>query len=303
MTSAYGKAILLGEHAVVYGHPALAGAIDCALQCRLQPRPTGLLRVRVPAWNIDVDSAAAHPVAEALRALVAHLGAGDMAADIEVTTELPPAAGLGSSAALSVALARALSRAMGRGLSDGDIEDAAQSAERCFHENPSGVDVALATRGGLGLFVRGRGLERIEAAPLVLAVGLSGQARRTADMVAKVAAARRAEPERTAETLDRLGRAARQGADAAARGDIAALGALMSGAHATLAGLGVSTPQLDELVRVATDAGALGAKLTGAGGGGSVIAAAGDDDRATRVLSHWRARGYDGFICRAGVCP
>jgi mevalonate kinase len=301
MTWAYGKAILLGEHAVVYGHAALAGAIDCRLECALVPRPGGPLRLLVPAWNIDITSEGDHPLAMALRALVTRLGAHDLAAELTVDTRLPAAAGLGSSAALSVALVRALAQAMGTELSDARVEDIADSAERCFHEDPSGVDVALATRGGMGLYVRGQGLTRLHVAPFALAVGLSGQARRTADLVARVAAARRASPAITDERLAALGDAARAGADAVVAGDLARLGQLMSGAHQTLAALGVSTPALDALVRSALSAGALGAKLTGAGGGGAVIAAAGSVDQAAGVVDTWRALGYQGFACNVGV--
>ena len=104
----------------------------------------------------------------------------------------PAAAGLGSSAALSVAVTRLFARTLapdrsqggqpgdGPVLSDDEVQQLANSAERCFHDNPSGVDVALATRGGIGVFVRGRGLRPLAAEPLPLAVGLSGQARRTA---------------------------------------------------------------------------------------------------------------------------
>jgi mevalonate kinase len=355
MTWAFGKAILLGEHAVVYGQPALAGAIDATVRCTWRSvgaaargreagdtRPRhgreAMLRVHAPAWNLDVEIAggAALPaldgaslgdpagaMAALVHALDAHLGLDVLGAlgpgVITVDTRLPAAAGLGSSAALGVAVTRTLAHALGRRLADDEVALLAHSAERCFHANPSGVDVALATRGGLGLFYRGPGqggrLEPVHAPPMRLAVGLTGVPRSTAVMVERVAAAREvaraAGRARVDDGLVALGRAAVAGAEAMRAGDAAALGRLMNDAQEILAGLGVSSPEIDRLCEIARAAGALGAKLTGAGGGGAVIAIAGPEanpeaniDAATEaVIAAWRAAGHDGFVCRVGVTP
>jgi mevalonate kinase len=357
MTWAFGKAILLGEHAVVYGQPALAGAIDATVRCTWRSveaatrggdeAPRGrevMLRVHAPAWKLEVEIArgAALPAlddaslgnpARAMAALVhaldAHLGLDVLGAlgpgVITVDTRLPAAAGLGSSAALGVAVTRTLAHALGRHLSDDEVAMLAHNAERCFHSNPSGVDVALATRGGLGLFYRGVGLEPVHAPPMRLAVGLTGVPRSTAVMVERVAAAREvaraAGSTRVDDGLVALGRAALAGAEAMRAGDAAALGRLMNDAQEILAGLGVSSPEIDRLCEIARAAGALGVKLTGAGGGGAVIAIAGpgrgashdastgaDSDAGPEgsedaVLAAWRAAGHDGFVCRVGVTP
>ena len=305
MTWAFGKAILLGEHAVVYGHPALAGAIDMRVEADFVAAPDGgPLRLHVPDWQLDVTRDQDHPVAAALRALLeAVCPARQLAGIIEVRTGLPAAAGLGSSAALSVALTRLLAQATGDGATPAvaEVERMADCAERCFHDNPSGVDVALAARGGVGVFVRGQGLSVIEAPPLTLAVGLSGQTRRTAELVARVARRLDERPASTRELLDRLGRAARDGRQALERGATEELGRLMSEAHRTLAALSLSTDVLDALVAEAQGAGALGAKLTGAGGGGAVIAAARDREHADAIVAAWRARGLAGFATCLGV--
>lgn len=317
MTWAFGKAILLGEHAVVYGYPALAGAIDCRLRAHFIAEPgDGALRLRVPAWNLDVKRADEHVVGTALDAIVRAVGAAlnirephlseSLSGRIDIDTELPAAAGLGSSAALSVALSRVLSGALAPArlpLDNDQIAAIANCGERRFHDNPSGVDVALATRGGLGVFVRGQGLEPLSAPPLALAVGLSGQERRTADLVGRVAQARSQAPTRTDAQLAILGAAARSGRAALERGDLAELGRLMARAHATLAELGLSTSVLDRLVAEAERAGALGAKLTGAGGGGAVIALARDKDHAQAICDTWHRSGHPGFACSLGARP
>src|SRR5262249_53419670 len=131
------------------------------------------------------------------------------------------------------------------------------------------------------------------AVPLRVLVGITGASRSTAAMVARVAEATcaRAEDSRLSE----IGALTDAGAAALRSGDLPALGAAMNRAHDVLAGLCVSTPQLDALCGAARVAGAHGSKLTGAGGGGAVIAIA-PRDRESAVLTAWRHAGVDGFV-------
>ncbi|RMH45356.1 MAG: mevalonate kinase [Deltaproteobacteria bacterium] len=300
MTVAFGKVILLGEHAVVYGHPAVAGALGFGVVATARRTGAGPSRLSVPAWDAAATAGDGTAVGAALAAIVgAVTGApSDAAFAVDARADLPPAAGLGSSAALAVATTRAVAAAAGVSLAAGDVDRIANLAERAFHANPSGVDVALAARGGLGVFRRGAGFAPLAAPPLRAAVGLSGQPRSTGAMVERVAAARAADPAQAAR-VDRLGALAAAGATALAAGDLAQVGALMDEAHALLAALGVSTPALDRLVAIARDAGAAGAKLTGAGGGGAVVALA--PGREEDVVAAWRAAGFDGFACDVGA--
>ena len=222
MTSAFGKVILVGEHAVVHGHAALAAAIDREVKVWFEGRSSGPISLAVPHWNLSVSVGEVHPLAEALGILAREVGAEHLSVSLHALAELPPAAGLGSSAAIMVAVARALAAAAGRRLAPDRLEEIATAGERCFHGNPSGIDVALAARGGMGLYRRATGLRPVTpAAPLELAVGLSGEPRRTADMVARVASALAAEPDRTGAELEELGRAAEAGAAALAAGELA----------------------------------------------------------------------------------
>ncbi len=298
----HGKVILVGEHAAVYGHPALAGALDRGVALIATARP-GPLALRVPGWSIDVGADDDHPVARALVAVAGALGL-ERGFGLDGVSDLAARAGLGSSAALAVAITRALAVATGRQLDDDAVAAIADHAERCFHGNPSGVDVAIATRGGFGLFRRGAGLTPLAAAPLTVVIGLSGQPRSTAAMVERVAAARAAHPTSVDAELAALGASAETAAQllgADAPRDHAQLGAIFAEAHQRLARLGVSAPVLDQLVAAATAAGAAGAKLTGGGGGGAVIALA--PGREDAVLAGWRALGKDGFIATVGGTP
>ena len=290
----HGKVILFGEHAVVHGHAALAGAI--ALGVTAVARPAAAPRLRIPAWNIDTESAPGHRAFTAMRAVTAELGVPDTL-EIEAVATVPARAGLGSSAAMTVAIARAAAAAFGRDVTNKQIEAAAMAGERIFHGTPSGVDAAVATNGGIGLFRMGAGYLRLHASPFRLAVGLSGVPRDTSSRVADVARMRAADPVRVGPMLQKLGELAHEGAVALQRGDLLALGALMDPAHETLCTLGLSTPALDQLCMIARHAGARGAKLTGAGGGGAVIALGAE----VAVARAWRNAGFQAIVVEVGV--
>ncbi|MBX3161807.1 MAG: mevalonate kinase [Deltaproteobacteria bacterium] len=301
MTSiGWGKVILLGEHAVVYGYPALAAALDRGVTMGAIPTPKGgPLRLDVPAWELAVTagSTADHPVARALAAIADALGAGRPALSLVGEAQIPHSAGLGSSAALAVAVARAMLVAANRAPDPALIDAAAAASETLLHGRPSGVDAALAAAGGVGVFRRAAGLRPIPTPPLRVLVGPSGMPRSTSAMVEAVAAAvgGNASDARLAE----LGALTDDGTAALLASDLPRLGAAMSRAHEVLAGLGVSNPRLDSLCEAARAAGAHGAKLTGAGGGGAVIAIAPREKEAA-VLTEWRATDVNGFVATIG---
>lgn len=301
----HGKVILLGEHAVVHGHAALAAGLAAGIEARVR-RGTGL--ITAPAWSLSCHADDDSKPARAIRAVFSTLAldanpraqpspssAAPAAHDVVIDARIPPAAGLGSSAALATAVARA---AVALGGTPADrIREAVAAAEVIFHGNPSGIDAAAARAPAVGMFTRKDGWRPIDVPPLEICVGLSGQARDTAALVASVSALVR-DHASAADALNRLGEAAHAGEEALRAGDLGGLGQLFDRAHAWLSNLQVSTPELDALVHAARGAGALGAKLTGAGGGGAVIALA--PGRNDEVLARWRAMGYAGFATRVG---
>jgi mevalonate kinase len=294
--AACGKVILLGEHAVVYGVPAIAVGIDRGARATATPLATGPSTLHVRRWDITVrDDEEGHDLARAFRALVEATrddlpALGAHAVDVEA--DLPPGGGLGCSAAMGVAIARALDPAT----TDDALQERAMAWERVFHGTPSGVDAAVSARGGCVFFRKGEALERVRArGALPLCIGSTGVISSTKPMVDAVARLRARRPEIVAKSFEAIRTLVQNAKLAIEAGDRYALGKLMDLNQMLLSGLFVSSPEIERMCGAARDAGALGAKLTGAGGGGSVVALVPSAAVAEAVIAAWRADGFDGF--------
>ncbi|RME28958.1 MAG: mevalonate kinase [Deltaproteobacteria bacterium] len=270
-----GKLILFGEHAVVYGHPAVAAAVDRHTTVRLEriAGPTRLL-------SATVDDARLLP---ALATVLPPRGIG-----VHLHTTLPVGRGMGSSAALAVALVRALAALEGR---RADVEECVRRGfdiERIFHGTPSGLDHTVSALGGAVRYVRGQPPAPIPVAVLPLVVLDTEIAGDTDALVAGVRARRPA----VDADLAAIGALVDAMVPALARGDLATIGAGMNENQQRLRRIGVSSDAVDALVDLARRAGAAGAKLAGAGGGGVVIAVAPDP---APVLAAAARRGVPAF--------
>lgn len=292
-----GKVILLGEHAVVYGRPALAAGIERGVRARFTP--AARTTMHLPAWGLEVAPEGESELSRALAAAMAeHPDAPPVRLELDVG--LPAGAGLGCSAALGVAVVRALARAAGEAPSDAVVAARALGWERVFHGNPSGVDNTMAAHGGIALYRRGEPLERVWARrPLRCVIGESREAASTRAMVEGVARLRERDPARFDKTLEAIEALVQNAKLAVEGGDLRALGQLMDLNHSLLSAWMLSTEALEEMIAAARGAGARGAKLTGSGGGGCMIALVEDDATAEKVREAVEATGHRAFVAEA----
>ena len=303
MAKAHGKVILLGEHAVVYGVPALAAGISRGVEA--QARPTEGVSVLTIDGGPTVRADDPGDLARALRAVLDYTKKDNaIALAIQVTGELPPGAGLGCSAALGVAIARAVAEARGEQPTIAEEHQRALAWEEVFHGNPSGVDTAVSAQGGCVLFTRGTPptiTPLYVRRPLSLAIGHSGTGSSTKVMVEGVAHFKARSPEVFGKTLEGIRSLVQNARLCLESGDLPGLGKLMDLNQMLLSGLMLSTSEIETLCASARAAGALGAKLTGAGGGGCVVALCEGD--AAPILEAWTRLGFEAFASTVAASP
>ena len=302
--NACGKVILFGEHAVVYGVPAIAVGIDRGAWAKATPAERTSLHV--VGWNANAtdDPSDDAPLSRAFRALVevTRKAIDVTAVAVEAGADLPPGGGLGCSAALGVAVARALDPS-----ADADtVAERANEWERVFHGNPSGIDAAVASSGGCVLFRKNddgtRAIERVLVpAPFHLCIGHTGIASSTKSMVEAVARYRERRPEMAQKAFDGIHTLVKNARLAIEAGDKKAVGQLLDLNQMLLSGMFVSTPEIEQMCATARSTGAFGAKLTGAGGGGSVVALVDDAKVGAAVVGAWKKEGFDGFVTTVGA--
>ena len=304
VSSAPGKVYLFGEHAVVYGEPAVPCAIERRATVTVDAREDDHIRVEARDLSLDgftveyAGDTAERPDVDVPEGLVdAAMGyidaaveqardaadAPDAGFDITVESEIPLGAGLGSSAAVVVAGIDAATRELGVELSPADIADRAYRAEYDVQDGQaSRADTFCSAMGG-AVRVEGddcRRLDGIDTLPFV--IGYDGGAGDTGALVAGVRDLRE-EYDFAADTVTAIGDVVREGEAVLGTGDYETLGELMDFNHGLLSALGVSSRSLDSMVWAARDADAHGAKLTGAGGGGCIVALDETDDALTAL--------------------
>jgi mevalonate kinase len=299
--SAPGKIILFGEHAAVYGRPAIAAPVtQVQARAMILANPAGAPgEVMIDAPDIGFHSHLTdlpndHPLAIPLLAVQEQLKLDHLPAfRMRITSTIPVAAGLGSGAAVSVAVVRAVSTFLGHPLDDEQVSAIAFQVDQKYHGTPSGIDNTVITYASPVFFVRGQPFERLRVKnAFTLVIANTGIRSSTGEVVGDVRRRWQAEPERYERLFDRAEEIARRAREIILGGNSGDLGPWMSANHALLQELDVSSPELDHLVEAAMAAGALGAKLCGGGRGGNMIALAGPVSRnAENLASALRAAG------------
>ena len=278
--SAPGKAILFGEHSVVYGEPAIAIPVtQVAATARIVPAARGsglsLIAPDVKQFFSLGTGPEQAPLVVAARLTLDHLCASIPDATLTVESSIPIASGLGSGAAVSAALVRALAAFLGVSLSPADVSDLVYEVEKIHHGTPSGIDNTVIAYERPIYFVRGAtaGPDLLSVgAPINLLIADTGLPSPTKEVVGYVRTGWARETARYEALFQRIGDVAREARRRIEIGNVSALGRLMDENQSLLVHLGVSSPTLDRLIDAARKAGALGAKLSGAGEGGNMVA-------------------------------
>ncbi|MCK5023644.1 MAG: mevalonate kinase, partial [Candidatus Aenigmarchaeota archaeon] len=205
------------------------------------------------------------------------------------------ASGIGASAASCVAFARAISDHYELNLSDEEINEIAYEGEKGYHGTPSGIDNTASTFGGLIWFEKGENkvMDKISVqAPVEIVMGNTGKVTDTSVSVAGVRDRKDKNPDKYKEIFDRAENIAYLAKNAFLNEDYKELGKLMNENHKLLQQIEVSSRELDFLVKLARDQGALGAKLTGSGLGGNIIALTPNRDLQDDVANAIEKEGF-----------
>jgi mevalonate kinase len=294
-----GKVILFGEHFVVKGKPAIGVAVNVyAKACAgvgqgvVESRQLGLL--------LDLESGRVldKGLLRVYQELSSRIG---LAKDFHVIidSEIPIAAGMGSSAAVAVSTAHALATLKGVEPDKKLIWEVSFEAEKIYHVKPSGVDNTLSTYGGV-LFYQGGEFKRVEVKwpdDIYMVIVDSGVKRSTGQVVEDVLRRYEKYYRIMSGIYDAAGVLVEEALKALERGDFTRLGELMDINHGLLVSLGVSTPLLDSLLWTVREAGALGAKICGAGRGGVIVAVV-DEVRLPKVLDKISRQGLKPIVAR-----
>jgi mevalonate kinase len=295
-----GKIILFGEHAVVYGRPAIAVPLPMvhasAEVTDLPDEQAGRVKIEAPDISASFwlhEAPADDPLGRAVQITLEELGGRDHPPlQVSVTSNIPIAGGLGSGAAVSVAIIRALSAHLaGQPLALDRQSALAFEVEKLHHGTPSGIDNTVVTYNRPVYFVQGKAPEPFRIGrPFSLAIGVSDMPSPTASAVSMVRQSWLQDAERIEDLFDAVGNIVDQARSAIEAGNPADLGPLMNENQALLEELGVSSAVLREMIEAARSAGASGAKLSGAGLGGNVIALINNETRE-RVMEALESAG------------
>ncbi len=272
-----GKLILLGEHAAVFGKPALACPVPVNVRAQISDSEEGI-QLAIPGWGLEYRLAAGRrrrPWERSAMEMLDELGLSGKPMRISVFSDLPRGVGLGSSAAMAVAIIRALNKRFDLNLSLERINEIAWLCEQFAHGSASGVDNAVSAYGTTLLYRKGT---PPDIQPVTVGVdtyfviGISSEESLTAVTVENVRTARDRNPGLYDRIFTEIGELVLEARKCLENGKLEELGDLMNINHGLLNGLQLATPELEQLVDAARMGGALGAKLTGGGGGGSMVA-------------------------------
>lgn len=283
---ATGKIILMGEHSVVYGEPAIAFPFkEAVITTNITLATVTTLDCHYFSGELADFPPQLKSVKEVINQTLIALHQEQVPLKISISSSIPAERGMGSSAAVAVSIVRALFDFFDAMCSPEQLLSLVNYAEKIAHGNPSGIDAAATSGDEPIFFIKGHSLEtfsmNVSKGYLIVAdTGIKGQTR---EAVKDVAHLFEQNKDSVSGHITELGRLTKLAKQAILTDDINLLGKSMDQAQKQLQELTVSNQQLDQLVATAKDLGALGAKLTGGGRGGCMIALSDSKEKATII--------------------
>ena len=300
-SSAPGKVILFGEHAVVYGRPALAVPVT-QVHADVDVSNSSRAGMWIDAPDINLQAElntlpSDHPIASVIHNFLFLARISPFPnLEIKITSTIPVASGLGSGAAVTVALTRALAAHLRHAMSDEEVNAFAYEIEKLYHGTPSGIDNSVVTYARPVYFVRDQPMETFRVGrPFTIVIADTGISAPTKESVGDVRRLWMRDRSRWESVFDKIGEISFTARRAMEAGKYELLGELMDENHTYLQKITVSSPELDQLVEAARAAGARGAKLSGGGRGGNMIALV-EPDTAESVSASLRDSGAKNTI-------
>ena len=299
--SAPGKIILFGEHAVVYGRPALAVPVtQVHADVEITDSDSAGIWIQAPDIHLHAELntlPSDHPIAAVIHNLFFLSRVSPFPSiNINISSTIPVASGLGSGAAVTVALTRAVASYIKYSMTDEQVNAFAFEIEKLYHGTPSGIDNTVVTYARPVYFVKGQAIEAFKVRqPFTIVIGDTGISAPTRESVADVKKLWEADQTKWEKVFDDVGEISFSARRVIEEGWVKMLGPLMDENHALLQEMTVSSPELDKLVSAARNAGALGAKLSGGGRGGNMIALV-EPARAEAVAKSLMAAGAKNTI-------
>ena len=274
---AHSKIILIGEHAVVYGYPAISlPLLEVEVTCRVVPATT--------PWRLFEEDT----LSMAVYASLEYLNIKNAYIRCQIDSAIPEKRGMGSSAAISIAAIRAVFDYYQAELPHDVLEILVNRAEMIAHMNPSGLDAKTCLSDQPIRFIKNVGFEELAmdlSAYLIIAdTGVYGHTREAIQVV-------ESKGKEALPFLYALGELTQQAEEAIKARDAVMLGEILTKAHGNLREIGVSSLEADALVETALQHGALGAKMSGGGLGGCIIALVADYHQAQDLAERLEEKG------------
>ena len=305
----YGKAILFGEHFVVYGLPAIASALGDYTKAKVE-------QIEGTNWELQDERPATEGYKkEKYSEQVDSINRVIEAAGIDLSNKkikiwfggnLKAASGVGASAASCAALAYALNEEFDLGFDDDKINELAYEGEKGYHGTPSGIDNTAAVFGGLIWFKKNleggaNTMDKMKSNSFKIVIGNTGKTSSTIKVVGDVKKLKESDTESFTQILGQYEELVKSAKEALLANDLEKVGELMNKTHELLQKITVSCDELDSMVEAARTAGALGAKMTGTGRGGLMLALVADLESQNKVATAIEALGFDAMKMDVGI--